>query len=146
LQYLRLVTSFLFIWTLKYAHAWFGIIPVLIFEVQRSQSESNFQQVLGCVKSEALELCTTAMVFIVLSDANMALEFINDSERTEYFRTEDFSEKEARKFIEKMGYSKQLNNEEDIRLMFDKLGTRPTTISKVSEAVETRLCCRSCCQ
>jgi hypothetical protein len=113
--------------SLRFARKYFGFLPVIIFELESEESG----KLLEMVKSTARELATVAIVFIILSEANVALEFLSDVQRFRFILINDFTHEEARKFIQEAKYPFL----DDCSLIFEKIGTRPLALQNLDCSV-----------
>jgi hypothetical protein len=115
-----------------------GFIPTIIFDVERS---SSAQPVLQIVRGLAKTLGGNCRCIIVLSEANAVLEFGKDDDREEFIFVDELTESEAKQFLEVRG---AMFSEEEMRYIFDTIGTSPARLIKVLNAVQRKKLLKDC--
>jgi len=108
-----------------------GIIPTIIFEVERAVSHDD--DVVSTVRSLSKELARSCRCIIVLSEANAALEFGND-EREKFIYVDEMEREEATQLVEKL---KTNITQDDMEYVFDNIGTCPLDIMNLDKRVSS---------
>ena len=110
------------------------ILPTIIIEVERAGSQD---QNLGvqAARGVAKELATACNVIIILSEANMVLEFGKDHGREKMIFIDEFTEPEAREYIKALGLDL---SEVDIKYVIENVGTNPCMLRSMQEWIEKK--------
>jgi len=96
-----------------------GIVPTIIFDVERSVSRDD--DMLSTIRSLSKELALYCRCIIVLSEANAVLQFGID-EREKFIYVDEMERDEAERLIETL----QTNiTKAEMKYVFEKIGTSP---------------------
>lgn len=106
-----------------------GVIPTIIFEVERSVSPTGSRDhVVDAVRSLSKELAHCCRCIIVLSEANAVLQFGKD-DREEYIYVDEMEREEAKQLLKALGRDL---TEAEMEYVFTNIGSSPLNLIKLS--------------
>lgn len=114
-----------------------SMIPVIVFDVELSQSNLNDASVLGLVAGLAKNFSRAARVIVVVSDANAAQMFNTDAYRREFIHVGELLEDEAAQMCVKLDDLYSLINKDDLLYVFQRIGTRPSMLVDLYDRTTT---------
>mmetsp|Transcript_11767 Transcript_11767/g.11407 ORF Transcript_11767/g.11407 Transcript_11767/m.11407 type:complete len:446 (+) Transcript_11767:101-1438(+) len=126
-----------FVASLKLGTSKEGIFPTIVVEVERAgsidQSVSIFSPGIQAVRGVAKELSKKCNFLIVLSEANLILEFGKDIDRENFIFIDELTTLEAEKYLAALGLELSQN---EIKYVLDSIGSNPATLRSMQEWVQ----------
>ncbi len=110
-----------------------GIIPTIIFDVERVISKNIDDPVLGAVRSLSKALAPYCRCIIVLAESNAVLQFGKDK-REEFIYVGEMERDEAREMLQKL---KTNLTEDEMDFVFSQIGTSPIDLLNLAERVSS---------
>ena len=111
-----------------------GTFPTIVFEIERGKSEVQ-KIAISEIMSFAKKLSPVCNCILVLSEANVVLEFGNDTEREGFIFVDEFSELEAREYLkamtEELKDPKVELSETDVKNVIDNIGANPAAFNRM---------------
>jgi hypothetical protein len=126
-----------FIASLKLGISKEGICPTIVVEVERAgsidQSVGIFSPGIQAVRGVAKELSKKCNFLIILSEANLILEFGKDIDRENFIFIDELTNLEAEKYLAALGLELSQN---EIKYVLDSIGSNPATLRSMQEWVQ----------
>ena len=109
------------------------LVPTIVLDVNMKSEQSKLVKDAAIVAKELAVDGAVANVIIILSDNNAAFGLPVDHSRRDLICIDDFTKEEAREYGDKIGLLTGEKNATARNVVFDVIGTRPSTLAAVAK-------------